>query len=578
MTQAPLFFHISPDWCGEARLAQMFQLNGHEALDGERGALASEILFCEARDQTPLARWPRVRLFTGLYRTAPFWRPPLEAWRSFDFLRSRFPHAYFILTTREIDGWLVDRLTRANRAAARCYAHHRDVPEGDLPQIWEADWHAHLRAVEACFGADPRLIRIDLEAEDPQSVCRRLSALLPMDVAPPDRDWFPPADPWSGKAVMAAFETDASAAVPDPDYVEDVASFCLRGLSPDDSGRKGVSRHYCEWDGEGIILDHLDQTRQIAIRSLPGDPGRRNAAVSRPDQHFKLLRAEGVVNDALRLGRAMRLRIDMEDSRWMGSPQGQALGVPVLGHCRREGARNVVLWPLPDQHQIGMPGFDRAAAPDRLPFDDKLDRVVWRGMISGSEMRDGVRPGAGSHVHLARLAQAGQDPAARDAAWQDLCRTSRLNFVRRWFGHPDFNLGIVMAWSMRDLSEDPLLAPYCDTRRGPGFFRQFRYQLCLTGFDHGSNFIPMIDSQSVLLAEQDGWEVFYSGRFKPWKHFIPVARYCGDILEKLAWARENPNKCKEMSAAARAEVAMLRDAPTRRAILSRILDGLAASR
>ena len=112
---------------------------------------------------------------------------------------------------------------------------------------------------------------------------------------------------------------------------------------------------------------------------------------------------------------------------------------------------------------------------------------------------------------------------------------------------------------------------------GRAFFRRFRYQLCLTGYDHGSNFIGAIDGRSVLLAEEDGWEVFYSGRFQPWKHYIPLERFCGDIAEKLAWARENPGECKAMAAAARAEAALLRRPAARRAIMARILDGLAAA-
>jgi len=115
-------------------------------------------------------------------------------------------------------------------------------------------------------------------------------------------------------------------------------------------------------------------------------------------------------------------------------------------------------------------------------------------------------------------------------------------------------------------------------RVGPSTFRRFRYQLCLTGYDHGSNFISAIDSNSVLLAEDDGWQVFYSDRFKPWRHFIPVARHAADIEEKLAWARAHPAECKAMSRAARAEAAHLRDPAARQALMRLILDGLAAAR
>lgn len=567
MTAAPLFFHISPDWCGEARLARLFRRNGHAAVCHDDGRLAEDILFARASGGEALRPWPGTVLFSGLYRHAPHWRPPLEAWRQFPWLAEHFPQARFILTLRRPEDWILDRLTRDGGAAARCHAHHRGCDPSDLPELWEADWHVHLAAVDAFFGADRRLIRVDLDRETPRDLAARLDPLLPMPDAGWQQGWFPQAEE-TAPAALALLDRQAPEAV-DPGYVEDVALFCLRGLRSGTGEDRGASEYFSTWDGGDIVADRRGDRRRIGV--LDG------TAVSAPGRHFKLVRAEGVINDALRLGRAMPLRIDMEDSRWFGSPQGHPLAGPTLCHNRRKGARNAVLWPLPDQHGIGLPGFDPDAAPDRVPWEEKLDRVVWRGMISGSEIRDSVKPGPASHTILRDLAEAGEDPAKRQAVWDRLCNTSRLAFVRRWWGHPDFDLGVVMAWGYRDFARDPLLAPYCTPRQDRAFFHRFRYQLCLSGYDHGSNFIPAIDGQSVLLAEEDGWEVFYSGRFRPWKHYIPLARYGADVAEKLAWARENPQECKAMAAAAQAEAALLRRPATRRAIMARILDGLAAA-
>ena len=563
MTQDPLFFHISPDGCGEVRLARLFRRNGHPVVCHDNGRLAEDILFSQARGEAALRPWLGTVLFGGLYRLAPHWRPPLEAWRQFAWLAERFPQARFILTTCRPEDWILDRLTRDGGAAARCHAHHRGCDTADLPELWEADWHAHLAAVGAFFGTDPRLIRVDLDRETPADLAARLHPLLPDPGW--QQGWFPEAE--GPPADVEGLLTRPPAEQVDPAYVEDVAAFCLRGLEPGTGQEGGFSEYFSIWDGGNVVIDRRGAPRRMAVRD--------GLAVSAPDRPFKLIRVEGVINDALRLNRPMPLRIDMEDSRWFGSPQGEPLAAPVLCHNRRAGARNAVLWPLPDQHAIGLPGFDPQAAPDPIPWEDKLDRVVWRGMISGSEMRDSVRPGPASHTILRDLAEAGDDPARRQAAWDRLCNTNRMAFVRRWWGHPDFDLGVVMAWGYRDFARDPWLAPYCTPRQNRAFFQRFRYQLCLTGYDHGSNFIGAIDGQSVLLAEQDGWEVFYSGRFQPWKHFIPLARHATDIAEKLAWARENPSECKAMAAAARTEAAMLRKPATRRAILARILDGLA---
>lgn len=567
MTQGPMFFHISPDCCGDARLARMFRRNGHAAVCHAKGRLAEDILFAQAGGGDPLRPWPGTVLFSGLYRHAPHWRPPLEAWRQFGWLACRFPQARFLLTLRRPEDWILDRLTRDGGAAARCHAHHRGCGIVDLPDIWAADWNCHIAAVDAFFGDDPRLIRVDLDRETPAELAERLNPILPMTDPGEQQGWFSAAqNPPGGPVGLLARPMPERI---DPAYVDDMATFCLGDIKPGQGRDNGFSEYFSIWNGKAAVTDRHGARRRIAVRD--GD------ALSAPDRHFKIIRVEGVINDALRLGRPMPLRIDMEDSRWFGSPQGEPLAAPVLCHNRRKGARNAVLWPLPDQHSIGLPGFDPDASPDPIPWEDKLDRVVWRGMISGSERTGSIKPGPASHVFLRQLAEAEDDPAARQAAWDRLTNTSRLAFVRQWFGHPDFDLGVVMAWGYREFARDPLLAPFCTPRQDRAFFRRFRYQLCLTGYDHGSNFIQAIDGQGVLFKEEDGWEVFYSGRFQPWKHYIPLERNCSDIAEKLAWARENPHECKAMAAAARAEAALLRRPDTRRAIMARILDGLAAA-
>jgi hypothetical protein len=433
----------------------LFRRNGHQAVCHDNGQLAEDILFAGATNGDPLAPWPETVLFSGLYRDTPHWRPPLEAWRRFDWLADRFPQARFILTTRPVEDWILDRLTRDGDAAARCHAHHRGCDPADLPDLWEADWHAHLAVVDAFFGRGPRLIRVDLGRDTPADLAARLDPILPMTDPGLQEGWFPAAKTLPDLEGILAKPPEEQV---DPAYVEDVAAFCLRGFEPGAGQDAGLSEYYSIWDGGGIVADRHGAPRRIRVRD--------GIALSAPGRHFKIIRAEGIINDALRLNRPMPLRIDMEDSRWCRSPQGEPLSAPTLCHNRRQGARNAVLWPLPDQHSIGLPGFDPEAAPDPIPWEEKLDQVVWRGMISGSEMRDSVKPGPASHVALCQLAEAGDDPAKRQAAWDRLWKTNRLAFVRQWFGHPDFDLGVVIAWAFASLQASPcwrLFAPRAKT-------------------------------------------------------------------------------------------------------------------
>ena len=527
--------HIGPDGPVDEALAALFRANGHPVACHEGGRLAADILHAMGQGTRPLRDWPGMRLFAGLYRDRPPWRPRLEAWRCAVFLRDQLPDAVFLLT--------------------------RPAPD-------DLDSSAHQAAVEALFAGDPRLIVLDLATTRPVDLAARLSDIVPLPIVPRSR--------WP--------EPRARADAPPPPrapegWAADVARFCLAGARARASGDlSGLSGFACHWDGtlggQGAVTDAQGSPRQF---TLVTPPGARPLALAREGRHFKLIRAEGVINDILSLDRRDPVWIDMEDSRWFGSPEGAGLDRPVLCHNRRTGAVNAVLWPLPDQHAVGLPGFDPAAPPDDIPWEEKQDRLVWRGMISGSEMRPGVKPGPASHVWLARLAEAAT-PADRQAAWEGLCRTNRMAFLRAHVDDPDFDVGLVLAHAYRHHADDPLIAPFCRPRMGPRDFAAFRYRLCMTGYDHGSNFISGLDQNGVLLAEEDGWQVFYSGRFRPWVHYIPVARHLTDLREKLAWARAHPDRCRAISAAARAEAAHLRDPAARAALTGLILDGLAALR
>ena len=72
--------------------------------------------------------------------------------------------------------------------------------------------------------------------------------------------------------------------------------------------------------------------------------------------------------------------------------------------------------------------------------------------------------------------------------------------------------------------------------------RQFRYILSMRGNDTGSNFIPALDSNSVVLREEDGWELFYSAAIRAWEHYIPLAPLLSDLDEKAGLGAGQPRR------------------------------------
>ncbi|MDO5705289.1 MAG: glycosyl transferase family 90 [Paracoccus sp. (in: a-proteobacteria)] len=580
MTARPVFFHIGPDWTGEERLVQLFRLNGFAGACHEQGRLAEDIAHARAAGIAPLTRWGGARLFAGLHRVNRLDRPLIEGWRAFSFIAEQRPDAAFILTIRDPERWIADRLSRKGGRVARAYAHHLSCAVSDLPEIWLRDWHDHLAAVDAFFVADdPRLIRVDLDRDTPVDLARRLAPLIDLPRRPPRLHWHPPADDKGAHTLIALLDEDRPPVLrPSPlrdGLAEDMAAFCLRGLAPDDGGMDGVSALYAEWDG-GARVTRLDGSPwPIAIG--PRDRDGLPRALAQPGGHLKAERIEGVINQILSLDRRDPVRIDMEDGRRIGSDEGRPIGRPVLAHNRREGARNVVLWPLPGFHQPGGDTYARPETTDSIPWAEKQDRVVWRGNISGRvERGPGQKGGPASHVLLAELAAV--DEAGRQAILPDLNAIPRLAFVRRHIANPDFDIGLVLAWSIRQHETDPFLAPWIRPKVGSDYFNRFRYQVSLAGYDHPTGFLNAINRRSVLLSEMDGWEVHYSGRFRPWEHYIPLERHGADVLEKLDWARANPARCQEISAAARAEVAALSAPWVQARMMGLILDALAALR
>jgi hypothetical protein len=74
----------------------------------------------------------------------------------------------------------------------------------------------------------------------------------------------------------------------------------------------------------------------------------------------------------------------------------------------------------------------------------------------------------------------------------------------------------------------------------------------------------------LILWEEDGWELFYNDAFKPAGDYVPLENCAQDVVEKLTWARANPDKCKAMSDAATALYDQFASPENRTAILTQI--------
>ena len=571
----PIFDIGFPD-AGGAWLARLFEANGLPARLRLGGKLAEDIAVAQATGGVPLGRWPRARLFAELEDTPAPPNPPVEAFRLFAFLDRAFPGAAFVLPSRDLDDWIARRFERGHGLDREKDALRLGVTEADLPEIWRADWAAHVAAVETHFGADPRLIRFDIDRDRPEDLAAALAPWVRLEELPAPRPWDTPGARGLTRGMMrarlASPEARRGPGPADEGLAEQIARHCLGRLAPGPGAwpRPERSHVYGAWDGAARVLDRRDEPLPLL---RVGDAFLR--AAERP----KLERIQGALAEMAALGARGPVTLDMEDARPAGMPGRAVPPRPIVTYNRRAGVANLVLWPLVGYHSPG--GRFYVSAQDRDPhaFADKADRLVWRGNLTGRSA-PGSGPG-GDWGRPAReiypeIAAAREGSAQRAARIAELLSIPRVAAVRRWSGRPGYDLALTPGAQhgmARELAET---APLVGDTRPPGWFYRARYLLSMSGNDTGSNFLMAANSNALVLKEEDGWELFYTGLYRPWEHYLPLVPGLDDLDEKLAWARAHPAEAAAMAQAARAMSKRLAEPATRRLALTLVLEGLNA--
>ena len=549
--------HVGFDSCGGQALARLFRRNGLPVLCWDRGHAAREIAYLAAANRPPVEAWHGLSLLAELHSHAGPERPPVEAFRELDWIDRHFPGALIVMTTREIEPWLAERLTATDLGrSAPMTALHRGCAVADLPQLWTADWNEHLNAVRARFGATGRYVELAIDRLDEEGLRRALAPHVPGLKAAGLPMRVEPADPARALALVDDDRPPVNRArgMIDAATIDRLVAHCVGRIEPGPGGvTQAVSGVYAWFNGRQGAWRRDGSRWPLALTTA--EPRR---LVARPGPH-KIERIEGVANDLRAVAFGKPFHIDMQDGRRIGSDEGEPLAEPVLAYNRRVGAQNVVLWPLPGLHAIGNTSFALPESPDDRDFADKLDAVVWRGSLSGNSRQPDGTIGPAAHTLFGRAARTPGDPAAWQAAGDAAATIPRAAILSQYADRPDMDLGLVPAMVLQPYADRDPLARLARPRLSRAQMLAYRYQLCLSGFDVGTNFIWAANSNSVVLKEEAGWEVYYSALFRPWEHYIPLEPGCPDLPERLDWARANPAACRDMTAAARAAVRMLSD-------------------
>lgn len=193
----PRIFLISFNKCGTGSFVRLFRRSGiasvhHHVPGGESakqdpGASIAVTMF----KNYMLARDPLTGIadFTA-YTDLAFYSDTMlfEAGRLYPYLHAHYPDAYFVMATREVDAWLLSRLSHGGGSfAARTAALLGGVSREEVIETWRRQFHAHNEEARAWFGARPdvRFLDYDLDHDGPE----RIAAFLSPDFAIKTAAW-----------------------------------------------------------------------------------------------------------------------------------------------------------------------------------------------------------------------------------------------------------------------------------------------------------------------------------------------------------------------------------------------------
>lgn len=564
-------FQIGFNRCGAKYIDTLFELNGYRSINWAGGQLAEDIFYSRICGEKPLSRWADdFTVFSNMESIHNVSMPRMEGFKHYEFLDSSYENSLFVLNTRNVDDWIYSRYNYRNGEYASLHAFHLNVGLNELNEIWRKEWECHVRRCREYFSGRDNLIEVDIDRFEQDDYVCSFSRWFDFQKIPP----FP-----SSKVLLNRrnYRTYAKKLI---------SSEVIVGLRKENArvAAKIISDHCCASKDAGqskeiLALSNLAVTGNTASGIFCDRLGNRLPIIRDEAGRFyfrrwhdKAMRPVGVLNDiaALQLSwaRDMDLVIDMQDARLAGSASAQ----PVISYCRRTGAPNVFLWPLPEYHSIGSRNFLTYSAGDDVAFKDKEDRLVWRGNLSGhcSNVEAGIFE---NQTYLISKQIVEDRHSGKDVShYADILRKNvRFRVVEDGLGEPDYDFRLTPSPKGREaltaLAKEHLIGGH----KGAEFFRRYKYILSMRGFDTGSNFISAANTNSVVLKEEDGWELFYTPLFKPWIHYIPLRAGCTDIREKLEWARGNALKCEEISRNARASCEILMDRGVRAQFLEDIV-------
>ncbi len=264
----------------------------------------------------------------------------------------------------------------------------------------------------------------------------------------------------------------------------------------------------------------------------------------------KQVRAIETINrDFKLLDKSLYYCFDLQDARATNYADyfGTEKSIPVFQHHRRVGIPAIITT-LIRYHES--PSWNIPEIIDTTSFHEKIPGVIWRGDLSGQVQSPLGFGGTHNVVNNISLSDDQKITALRQSARFRLCQD-----------HQDddrVDVGLVIRWGSPTYPEPvSFLEPLCKPRITPQEHLSHRYLLALDGYDGPSSWYWMLNTNSLVLRQDSGWEMFGDNYFHPWVHFVPLCSDASDLNDKIAWCESHLDQCASIVANARAAWAVL---------------------
>ena len=193
---------------------------------------------------------------------------------------------------------------------------------------------------------------------------------------------------------------------------------------------------------------------------------------------------------------------------------------------------------------------------DNISWDNKLDKVIWRGSATGNNFKYSLH---GKLISKKRNLFSNYLKTEKTITNEDLFRFSRYNFCQKFKNNSLVDVGftkdtidLVKDERKKNMPDDNLnldkfFTEIIKSKKKITEMLEYKYQLALEGNDWATSLIWQLGANCVVLMPPITFHNIYTSQLKPWIHYVPIKADFSDLVEIIEFMRENDELSKNIS-------------------------------